>query len=118
MWAATSTSLRKAIFCSRFWAWRQPACQWRRCRASPGSPAVCGLPNCRTGWGPWAVQFYFDIRLTLPALAILLALKLIASAVSVGSGFRGGLFSSSLFIGALLGAVFAQGAAYFSPALE
>jgi CIC family chloride channel protein len=70
------------------------------------------------GSGHGAVQFHFDIRWTLPALAILLALKLIASAVSVGSGFRGGLFSSSLFIGALLGAVFAQSAAYFSPALE
>jgi chloride channel protein, CIC family len=70
------------------------------------------------GSGHGAVQFHFDIRWTLPALAILLALKLIASAVSVGSGFRGGLFSSSLFIGALLGAVFAQSVAYFSPALE
>jgi CIC family chloride channel protein len=69
------------------------------------------------GSGHGAVQFHFDMRWTIPALAILLVMKLIASAVSVGSGFRGGLFSSSLFLGTLLGALFAQGVAYFSPAL-
>src|SRR6185312_8418370 len=69
------------------------------------------------GSGHGAVQFHFDLRSTLPALAFLLVMKLLASAVSVGSGFRGGLFSSSLFLGTLLGALFAQTAAYFSPAL-
>ncbi|HSI40774.1 MAG TPA: chloride channel protein [Xanthobacteraceae bacterium] len=39
------------------------------------------------------------------ALAGLLLLKLAASVVCVGSGFRGGLFSASLFIGALFGAL-------------
>jgi CIC family chloride channel protein len=70
------------------------------------------------GSGHGAVQFHFDLRWTLPALAFLLVMKLLASAISVGSGFRGGLFSSSLFLGTLLGALFAQSAAYFSPALE
>ena len=70
------------------------------------------------GSGHGAVQFHFDFRWTLPALAILLALKVMASAISVGSGFRGGLFSSALFLGTLFGAVFAQAIAYFSPALE
>ena len=36
------------------------------------------------------------------------ALKALASAVSLGSGFRGGLFFASLFLGALLGQVFAM----------
>ncbi|MBN9546332.1 MAG: chloride channel protein [Alphaproteobacteria bacterium] len=70
------------------------------------------------GSGHGAVQFHFDIRWTFWGLAALLALKLVASAISVGSGFRGGLFSSGLFLGTLFGAVFAQGAAYISPALE
>ncbi|MGH6828993.1 MAG: chloride channel protein [Rhizomicrobium sp.] len=69
------------------------------------------------GSGHGAVQFHFDVRWTLPAVALLLVMKLLASAISVGSGFRGGLFSSSLFLGTLLGAVFAQTAAYFSPGL-
>ena len=70
------------------------------------------------GSGHGAVQFHFDMRWTIAALAVLLVAKLLASAISVGSGFRGGLFSSALFIGTLFGAVFAQGAAYFQPALE
>jgi chloride channel protein, CIC family len=39
----------------------------------------------------------------LPFLGGLVAAKIIGSAVSIGSGFRGGLFSSSLFLGALFG---------------
>ena len=39
----------------------------------------------------------------LPFLAGLIVAKIIASAVSIGSGFRGGLFSTSLFLGSLFG---------------
>jgi CIC family chloride channel protein len=48
----------------------------------------------------------------------LLAAKLLASAVSVGSGLRGGLFSSSLYIGALLGALIGQLAQLIDPILS
>ncbi len=41
----------------------------------------------------------------LPFLAGLVVAKIIASAVSIGSGFRGGLFSSSLFLGSLFGSL-------------
>ena len=69
------------------------------------------------GSGHGAVQLQFDTQLTLPFLLLLLGLKLAASALSVGSGFRGGLFSSALFLGTLLGAVFAQSVDYLLPAL-
>jgi chloride channel protein, CIC family len=39
----------------------------------------------------------------LPLLIGLILAKIIASAVSIGSGFRGGMFSSALFLGALFG---------------
>jgi CIC family chloride channel protein len=42
----------------------------------------------------------------MPLLLGLLAAKVMASAIAVGSGFRGGLFSASLLVGGLLGAVF------------
>lgn len=42
----------------------------------------------------------------LQALIILFVLKSAASAISIGSGFRGGLFFASLFMGSLLGKVF------------
>jgi CIC family chloride channel protein len=51
-------------------------------------------------------------------VAVLLVGKIIASALSLGSGFRGGLFSSSLFIGCLLGAVIHAPFALLLPWLE
>jgi CIC family chloride channel protein len=41
------------------------------------------------------------------AIALIIALKLIACLVSLASGFRGGLFFASLFVGSLLGKLFA-----------
>jgi CIC family chloride channel protein len=56
--------------------------------------------------------------LTPPMLLLgLLAAKIAASAASVGSGLRGGLFSSSLLIGALLGGLIGQAAILINPAL-
>ena len=43
----------------------------------------------------------------LPLLIGLIFAKMAGSAVSIGSGFRGGMFSSSLFLGALYGAAVA-----------
>ena len=45
------------------------------------------------------LHFTFD----LPYLCGLVAAKIAASAISIGVGFRGGLFSSSLFLGTLFG---------------
>lgn len=70
------------------------------------------------GSGHGAIQFHFENRWALATLVGLLIAKLLASGVSVGSGFRGGLFSSSLFLGTLLGAVFAQCVFIFAPSLE
>jgi CIC family chloride channel protein len=50
-------------------------------------------------------------------MAGMLLAKCIASAVSVGSGFRGGLFSASLLIGSLFGSVAASLAAFAIPDL-
>lgn len=44
---------------------------------------------------------------SLSYLGVLIVLKALASAVSIGSGFRGGLFFASLFLGALVGKLFA-----------
>jgi CIC family chloride channel protein len=100
--------------------WRHlPLPEWLR--PAIGGAAVTAIAFCWPqvlGSGHGAVQFHFDTRWSVPALAALLLAKLAASALSVGSGFRGGLFSSSLFLGCLFGAVFAQSAAWFAPTLE
>ena len=67
------------------------------------------------GSGHGAIQFHFNHQWPLIALLALLAAKLVASAISVGSGFRGGLFSSSLFLGCLFGAAMAAIAGRFIP---
>jgi CIC family chloride channel protein len=69
------------------------------------------------GSGHGAIQYHFNTHWALLPLAALLLAKLVASAVSVGSGFRGGLFSSSLFLGTLFGGVFVQVLAIFVPAI-
>ena len=57
--------------------------------------------------GHGALQVDIDAPFTLGALLMLILLKSVASAISLGSGFRGGLFFASLFLGALLGKAFA-----------
>ena len=57
--------------------------------------------------GHGALHLNLETQSSAIVLASLLVLKATASAVSIGSGFRGGLFFASLFMGALLGKIFA-----------
>jgi CIC family chloride channel protein len=57
--------------------------------------------------GHAALQVGLDAPYSMPHIALLILLKAIASAVSIGAGFRGGLFFASLFLGALVGKLFA-----------
>jgi CIC family chloride channel protein len=52
----------------------------------------------------------------LPHIGLLIVLKAAASAISIGSGFRGGLFFASLFLGAMVGKFFAGAFAAVSAA--
>jgi CIC family chloride channel protein len=53
--------------------------------------------------GHGAMKLDLPLEMTMRALAFLIAIKLLAALISLGSGFRGGLFFASLFVGALLG---------------
>ena len=53
--------------------------------------------------GHGAMHLSGMLRLSLWTLAVFFVLKIVASIVSLGSGFRGGMFFSSLLIGALGG---------------
>ncbi len=57
--------------------------------------------------GHSALRVAMDAPYSLSHIALLIVLKSLASAISIGSGFRGGLFFASLFLGALLGKLFA-----------
>ncbi|MBZ9995694.1 chloride channel protein [Mesorhizobium sp. BH1-1-4] len=66
--------------------------------------------------GHGALHREFAMNYGLAVVASVFVLKLAASAISLGSGFRGGLFFASLFLGALLGKAFAGVMALVSPA--
>lgn len=89
---------------------------FRRSRVPPwlrpaiGGLAVAGLamisPQVLSS-GHAALTVGLDAPYPLRHVALLIVLKSAASAISLGSGFRGGLFFASLFLGALLGKLFA-----------
>jgi chloride channel protein, CIC family len=57
--------------------------------------------------GHSALHAYIDVSFPFFVVLGILVAKAIASAFSIGAGFRGGLFFASLFLGALFGKVFA-----------
>jgi CIC family chloride channel protein len=65
---------------------------------------LIGAVNAQTlSGGHGALENSLFGQMTLMAAAILAVMKMAASAVSLGAGFRGGLFFSSLLTGALIG---------------
>ncbi|WP_029585596.1 chloride channel protein [Bradyrhizobium sp. URHD0069] len=68
--------------------------------------------------GHGALHFAGIVSMPLAAIATLFVLKSIASIVSLGSGFRGGLFFATLFLGALGGHLFAAGVNMIWPGLN
>jgi len=79
-------------------------------RPAIGGLAVGGLalvsPQVMSS-GHGALQIQFTQNIPLDAVVLLFLLKTAASIISLGSGFRGGLFFASLLLGALLGKIFA-----------
>jgi CIC family chloride channel protein len=66
--------------------------------------------------GHGAIHISSMYERSLSAIALLFVMKSIASIVSLGTGFRGGLFFASLLIGALGGRMFADTVNLFWPA--
>ncbi len=65
--------------------------------------------------GHEALRLGIDSPYSASHIALLIVAKSVASAVSIGSGFRGGLFFASLFLGALGGKLFAAGLSAVAP---
>jgi chloride channel protein, CIC family len=66
--------------------------------------------------GHGALSIVIEAPYSLTHVGMLVVLKSLASAISIGSGFRGGLFFASLFLGALVGKLFAGTLAMVSTA--
>lgn len=68
--------------------------------------------------GHGALHLNSMVAMPLAAMAGVFALKALASIVSLGSGFRGGLFFASLLLGSLGGHLFAAGLSLAAPGLN
>jgi chloride channel protein, CIC family len=79
-----------------------------------GSLAIITPEILSSGHG--AIHLSSMFARPLSAIALLFVLKALASVVSLGTGFRGGLFFASLLIGALSGRIFADAANILWPA--
>ncbi|MBO1081524.1 chloride channel protein [Roseomonas sp. 573] len=90
--------------------WLRRGVPWQHLRPLAGGLVVGALALVTPGVlsaGHASLHRLFGVENTLQAVLVLLVLKAIASAVSIGAGFRGGLFFASLLLGALVGQVFA-----------
>jgi CIC family chloride channel protein len=77
---------------------------------------LIGAANAQTlSGGHGALENSLFGQITWQAAAILAIMKMAASAVSLGGGFRGGLFFSSLLTGALIGRALALGLSAIAP---
>jgi CIC family chloride channel protein len=68
--------------------------------------------------GHGALHLTGIFKIPIATIALIFVLKAIASIISLGSGFRGGLFFASLLLGALGGQLFAAGLNAVWPALH
>jgi CIC family chloride channel protein len=93
---------------------------------SPLRPALGGLavgllalltPQVMSS-GHGALHFAGIVSMPLAFIAAVFVLKAIASVLSLGSGFRGGLFFATLFMGVLGGRLFAAGFDAIWPGLD
>jgi CIC family chloride channel protein len=91
-------------------AWLRPTCGG----LAVGVLALSTPAVLSSGHG--ALDVVIEAPYRLSRVGMLVVLKSIASAISIGSGFRGGLFFASLFLGALVGKGFAGALALVSTA--
>ena len=96
---------------ARLWAPLRPALGG----LAVGAMAIVTPQVMASGHGALQMSGMMDRPLT--AIALVFALKALASIVSLGSGFRGGLFFASLLLGALGGRLFAAGLGTLWPGL-
>lgn len=103
--------MRLVVFVERGFAWTRIPTAMRPVIGGliVGGIALLTPQALSSGHGALDLQMASDTALL--SLAALFVLKVLASAISLGSGFRGGLFFASLFLGALMGKAVALGIA-------
>jgi CIC family chloride channel protein len=81
-----------------------------------GGMAIITPQVLAAGHGAMVLDLHKEMAISL--ICIVIALKVVACLISLASGFRGGLFFASLFVGSLLGKLFAATLAWSGLNLE
>jgi chloride channel protein, CIC family len=110
-------AMRVATLIERAFRWAIPSRLFRPVVGGlmVGSMALYSPQVLGAGHGALGLDFYWPMTAT--ELATLIVLKLFACLVSLASGFRGGLFFASLFVGSLLGKLYWIGIDALAPSL-
>lgn len=107
----TATAVESAFVSSRTPRWLRPAIGGFLVGVMAlGSPAVLGA-------GHGGMEVYFSATHGVLFLLLLLGGKMLAASISIGSGFRGGLFFTSLFTGVLFGGLVGESFFVLAPHL-
>lgn len=113
--ALVAIAVMRGVTILEAWFRRSPLPVWSRPMAGGLVVGLCGLVTpmvLSSGHGALHDGLGLDYPLLLVVTA--LVLKSLASAMSIASGFRGGLFFASLFLGSLVGKAFAGILALFA----
>ncbi len=106
-----ATTIEALFRATRLPSWLRPAV------GGAGVAALGALYPQVLGSGHGVLEAMLNQNLTLELMLMLLAAKVLASAASIGSGFRGGLFSASLLLGGFLGTAYWLVCFHFFPTL-
>ena len=102
--AALGMAVMQGVTATEQWMRRQAIPSWVRPPIGGLVVGIVALIYPRVlGSGHGGIVANLHFTFALPYLCGLIAAKIAASAISIGVGFRGGLFSSSLFLGSLFG---------------
>ena len=100
--------MRGVSLIERAFAWARTPLVFRPMLGGLGVGALALLSPQALSAGHGALEHNLSADQGLSMLLFLLAVKMAASAVTLGSGFRGGLFFAAIMLGALVGQAFAK----------
>jgi chloride channel protein, CIC family len=112
------TLMRGVAACERLFARLRVSPELRPAIAGAGVGLLAMISPQVMSSGHGALHLTGIFKLPLEMIALIFVLKTIASIISLGSGFRGGLFFASLLLGALGGQLFATGLAALIPGMK
>ncbi len=110
--------MRSVAACERLFTRMRIAPEWRPMIGGSvvGLLAIITPQVMSSGHGAMHLTGIF--KLPIEMIALIFVLKIVASIISLGSGFRGGLFFASLLLGALGGQLFATGFSAIVPGIH